>query len=373
MNIIEKLVINQIQKDKNNKSVNKIKNTPVNLDDKVDEFINWYYENMVKGHYTEIGEYHIPREMRNLIEKMAVWYELRYPSYEINRLMHCCGQEKININEVMFKDNGYIKDILDDDSDIKGLDWDEFYNAHAFFSSLPWEERYYFKKYTFRNTVYLDSKHWKYLHLTNNGYIDDAYDKIGVDYKELEGLHLRNAIKLLKEKGIELEDGNELEKEMDNYNKWNYQREGILNCVMYRIIERGGTRIGSRRAFLFAKEFNRNIDIPMIYGIDRSDPGLRLFINEYIKAGGSKDLVCLNGYCLRTSKNEKVNTITISELIEKQNNNAATFYTPEEDKLHQRLVNVLASQVDQETAKQEEVKRLRLERKIEKSMRNKKN
>ena len=347
-------------------SLNESNENNIYLDDKVDTFINWYYENMVKGHYTEKGEYHLPREMRNLIEKMAVWYELRYPDYEINRLMHCCGQEEIDINEVMFKDNRYIKDILDDNSDIKDLDWDEFYNAHAFFSSLPWNERYYFKKYSFRNTVYLDKKHRNDLHLTNNGYVDDADDKIGVDYQELIGLHLKDAIKLLKEKGIELEDGNELEKEMDNYNKWNYQREEILNCVMYRIIERGGTRIGSRRAFLFAKEFDRNIDIPMIYGIDRSDPGLRLFINEYIKAGGSKDLVCLNGYYLRTSKNEKVDTITILELIEKQNN-AATFYTPEEDELHQRLVNVLASQVDQEFVKQEEIKKLRLERKLEKS------
>ena len=34
----------------------------------------------------------------------------------------------------------------------------------------------------------------------------------------------------------------------------------MLNCVMYRIIERGGNRIGPRRAFLYAKEFERNID-----------------------------------------------------------------------------------------------------------------
>ena len=40
---------------------------------------------------------------------------------------------------------------------------------------------------------------------------------------------------------------------------------GCLNCVMYRIIERGGNRIGPRRGFLFAKEFGRNIDIPMIF------------------------------------------------------------------------------------------------------------
>ena len=55
------------------------------------------------------------------------------------------------------------------------------------------------------------------------------------------------------------------------------------------------------------------------------------------------------------------------DLILIQNNNAATFYTTEETALHQRMVNVLASQVDQEEARKEEVKRLRLERKLEKS------
>lgn len=32
---------------------------------------------------------------------------------------------------------------------------------------------------------------------------------------------------------------------------------------MYRIIERGGNRIGPKRAFLFAKEFGRDIRIPV--------------------------------------------------------------------------------------------------------------
>ena len=60
---------------------------------------------------------------------------------------------------------------------------------------------------------------------------------------------------------------------------------------MYRIIERGGNRFGPRRAFLFAKEFGRNIDVPMMYGVDTSDPGLRYFMNEYLKAGGNPENV----------------------------------------------------------------------------------
>ena len=348
-------------------------NTTIDLDEKVDEFIKWYYENMVKGHYTDIGEFHFPREMRNLIEKIAVWYELRYPDYEVNKLMHCCGQEEINVNDVMFRNNPYVNELLDEESDTKELDWDEFYNTNVFIKSLPWEERYVFAKPRYRDIVYLKPESRNaHLHLTKNGIVEMADDvSVWTDGvikdEELEGLNIQRVLELFNEKGIKLPENNGLEKAIKDVNKWNYQRDGILDCAMYRIIERGGNRIGPRRAFLFAKEFGRSIDIPMMYAVDRSDPGLRLFMNEYLKAGGSKDLICYNGYFSRASKKEKVDTISIQELILTQNNNAATFYTPEETELHQRIVNAISSAVDHEAVRQEEVKRLRLERKIEKS------
>lgn len=352
-------------------------NTLIDLDDKVDAFIDWYFKNMVKGHYTDIGEYREPRDMRNFIEKMAVWYELRYPDYEINRLMYCCGQEQININDVMFRNNPYVNDLLDKESDTKELDWDEFYNTNVFIKSLPWEERYVFAKPRYRDIVYLKPESRNaHLHLTKNGIVEMAEDvSVWTDGvikdEELKGLHVRKVVELFKERGIKLPESNELEKTIESADNWIHQKEEMLNCVMYRIIERGGNRIGPRRAFLFAKEFGRNIDIPMMYAVDRSDPGLRLFMNEYIKSGGSKDLECYVGYFSRASKKEKLDTVTIQDLILTLWNNAATFYTPEEDELHQRLVNAIASQVDQETVKQEEVKRLRLERKLEKSKINK--
>ena len=347
--------------------------TPISLDNKVDEFIDWYFKNMVKGNYTDIGEYHFPRKMRDLIEKIAVWYELRYPSYEINRLMPGSGQEQINVNDVMFRNNPYVNELLDENSDAKELDWDDFYNTNVFMKSLPWEERCYFTKPRYRNIVYLNpNSRVAHLHLTKNGFVEKAEDitgftKSAIKDEELTGLNVRDIVKLFKDKGIELPENNELEKAIKEADKWIRQKEGILDCAMYRIIERGGNRIGPRRAFLFAKEFGRSIDIPMMYAVDYSDPGLRLFMNEYIKAGGSKDLKCYVGYFSRTSKNEKVYTTTIQDLILTQNNNAATFYTPEEHELHQRIVNAIASQVDHEVVRQEEVKQLRLERKLEKS------
>lgn len=341
----------------------------VDLDDKVDAFIKWHYENMVKEYYADIREYHKLRDMRNFIEKMAVWYELRYPDYEINRLMHCCEQEQININDVMFRNNFYVNDLLDEKSDIKELDWDEFYNTNVFIKSLPWEERYVFSKPRYKNIVYLKPKSGSaHLHLTNNGIVEMAdyvynWTNGVIKDEELEGLHVRKVVELFKERGIKLPESNELEETIKNVDNWIYQKEEMLNSVMYRIIERGGNRIGPRRAFLFAKEFKRNIDIPMMYGIDLSDSGLRLFINEYLKAGGSKDLECYVGYYSRIRKDEKLDTVSIYELMLENSYK----YTPEEDALHQKLVNILATQIDQKELKQQEIKRLRLERKLEKS------
>ena len=138
-----------------------------------------------------------------------------------------------------------------------------------------------------------------------------------------------------------------------------YKKDEMLNCVMYRIIERGGNRIGPRRAFLFAKEFNRNIDVPMKYGYDFSDPGLRLFINEFIKAGGSMELECYNNYFFR--KDKELRTKSIREILSREN-----LFTSEEKQLHQKLVDLLASQVDYDYVNSEKVKKLRIERKLEK-------
>lgn len=348
----------------------------VSLSEKIDEYILWNYENMVKGNYTNYGESRVPQELRDLIEKMAVWYELRYPDYEVNRRMYCCGQEGLSINDIMFNENNYVNELLDEDSDVIALDWDEFFNASVFFKSLPWEERYRFNRAKYPQLVYIDSKKSPHLHLTSNGFVEEAeyidfFSRNKISNEQLRGMHITEVIKLFKENGIELPKNNELEKSVNRVENEKKEKEGLLDSVMYRIIERGGNRIGPRRAFLFAKEFGRNIDIPMMYAIDRSDPGLRLFINEYIKNGGSKDLLCYIDYFHSVLVDKKVDTISIQDLILTQNNDSATFYTPEETELHQRLVNALSSQVNYEEVRKEQVKQLRLQRKIEKSKNNK--
>ena len=335
---------------------NSNENQPISIDlnDKVDEFIKWYFKNMVKGQYTNIGEYYQPNQMRNFIEKMAVWYELRYPEYEVNRLFPGSSQEQTQVNDVMFKSNPYLNEFFDEKSDIRYLDWDDFYNTKVFINSLPWEEKIKLSKPLYSDIVYLSPKFGGvHLHLTKNGIVEMAenvsiYTNSVIKDEELEGLHVKKVIELFKNRGIALPPDNGLEKAVEYADKYLYQKEEMLNCVMYRIIERGGNRIGPRRAFLFAKEFKRNIDIPMMYGVDLSDPGLRKFMNEYLKAGGSKDLVCHVGYFSKASKQEKLYTVSIKRLILYLNNDAVTFYTPEETELHQKLANALNYKLGQD-------------------------
>lgn len=331
----------------------------VELDDKVDEFICWYMDNMVKGRYIDIAEYRIQKDLRNFIEKMAVWYELRYPDYEVNRLIHYCEQttSEIDVNR------------------------DKFYNTKAFISSLSGNEKNYLLKAKYNSYVNLYINNYKYkyisIDLTSNGFVKKISSSFiepingkFLDSNELIGKNIKEVITILKSKydctDEQLED---IRKEINDYENQKNFKEELLNCVMYRIIERGDTRIGSRRAFLFAQEFDRNIDIPMMYAVDYSDGRLKEFVNLYLKAGGRKDLICFTNYKCRSRKKEKLKTITIQELINNWNNMAK--YTPEEDELHQRLVNTLAIQIDNEIVKKEEVKRLRLERKLEKSRINK--
>lgn len=339
------------------------------LNDKVNDFIGWYYENFVKGFYTDIGEYHVPKEMLNLIEKMAVWYELRYPDYEINRLMPGSNQEPTKVNDTMFRNNPYINILLDSNSEIKDLDWDEFYNATAFFESLPAEEQMFFRKPRYRSIVYLNpnKRIFGHLHLSEDGVVEMAEDinwstNGKVQNDELEGLTAEEALDYLKEQGIDLPQNNELEQAIKNVELFNLLREKILNCVMYRIIERGGNRIGPRRGFLFAKEFKRDIDIPMKYGVDTSDPGLGLFIYEYIRAGGRKDLECYVNYFSHIDETKPIDTTTVKDLILRRKDDSLCFYTDEEIALYQNLANVIARVRDEKEKQESSPKKLILQK-----------
>ena len=182
------------------------------------------------------------------------------------------------------------------------------------------------------------------MHLTKKGLIKDV-EGIHYDYQYFYGKHIKDVVTFFKKNKIESSKYIELEKEIKKYENKKYQKEEMLNCIMYIIIERD-CEFGAKRALLFAKEFNRNIDIPLKYGISYLTSDLRLFINEYIKLGGSKDLNCFMDFAARGKKNEKLKTITINELLEHERYTYDKKFTPEETLLHQRLVNVLSNELE---------------------------
>lgn len=333
----------------------------VTLDEKVDDFIKWYEKNISYNS----NDFKEAERVRNFIEKMAVWYELRYPSYEANRLMHCFGQEMKQADDIIRK-NPMIDDIkamsFDDekyylDSVVNALKWDGLYSAKAFISSLPYDEKRYLNRAKYPSIIYLDKEHLIHFHVTAKGRITEVECPERYPYYTLNSLVGEN-ITLAKDILKDTEFWNpkgELESAINAYEKHSQLKEGILDCVMYRLIDRDPSRIGPRRAFMFAKEFQRNIDIPMMYGIDYSDPGLRDFISEYIKAGGHSDLLCVVDYGSRDNKRQAFELETLAEVLK---HTAWKYrFTKEEIGLHQELVNNLAFHLGEMSDSQKVLKR----------------
>lgn len=298
---------------------NKIKNYELN--DKVDNFIDWCKKN-VSDYYGSTDK------IRNFIEKMAVWYELRYPDYEINKIMPCVDQEDKSVTEEMFYNNDSIKYILNSYNSKNEVEWSNFYDKESFIKTLPNYESIYLDTPGYAQLIYVTINGIQtHFHIKNNGIIDEA-EQVGLALKykmhdiQFKGMHIEIVLEILNTLKVKLPKNNAIEYSIKAYENEKYFKEQLLNCVMYRIIERGGNRIGPRRGLMFAKEFNCNINIPMIYGIDYSDPWLFNFILEYIKSGGDKDLVCIVGYGKRESKNKLLDTISLRELV----NSAYTNY-----------------------------------------------
>lgn len=257
------------------------------LDRKINSFFSLCKRKFVKGGSECVSNSLYLSDIKNLMEKMAVWYEMRYNDVYVNK---CYPGSSIDgkFNKKIIIESENVKDVL------TVLNEDEKTVFLAAIDLIKWEE-------VFSYEAFLDSLMWS--------------DKWFLEISEGDRV-FNNNIKLL--------------------------RENFLDCVMYRLIERGGNRIGPRRAFMFAMEFKRNIDIPLIYGIDSSDPGLRRFVLEYIKAGGNYDLECLAGYGSRYSNHEPLCTITIGKILKTHNHNCAERFTEEERELYKRLVNILS-------------------------------
>lgn len=297
--------------------------------------------------------YASPKTIRNLIDKVAIWYELRYPDYEVNKIIPMGLIDGTQSSQEMFENNPIYQG--------EENNWQDFYNYKAFVNALPVLERLYLSDLPYPQIVYLDIEEkginpetgkpiivkvpQAHVHLTKDGYVEQAefIETInGTEPKNitLEGKSLQEAIRTLEQQGIIIPERAEAKEILRLHQLMTETKEGILNCAMYEIIERGGSKSGPRRGLLFASEFGRNIDIPMQYGIDYSDMNALInLINTYIELGGKQDLECYEGYFYQP-KNTKLNTKSLQDIVSVIENSKVPQQSTENPKVYTRTSTV---------------------------------
>jgi len=294
--------------EKSNKEV-----VPISLNSKIEEFINSGYVDS--------------KIARNLIEKFAVWYELRYSDEDIENMLKTDDSTcKTSVtSEKMFVNNPYIKDNFDDANRIKqsefgNLKWEDFYNKEVFINSLTNKEQIVLNPVynTFINIG--DCRY--HFHLTPDGFVTSDEVWLSASFG-FEDMHIKEVLIQLEQRkdellGLNITKANmicnSLYDEVRKYDKKVFIKEQILTCAMYKIIERGYGIEGSYRAFLFAKEFGLNIDIPIMYmrGDRITDVIKKMnFIEQYLESGGNRNLICYNNY-----SSEKTTTFLLNDKLE---------------------------------------------------------
>lgn len=299
---------------------------------KRNDFFSWLRKSELKINEVDI---------RNFIEKMAVWYEIRYPNKNIYNMFY---MGKSNIANPITSSSGYgnLLSVLNEEekndfSRAVGLiDWNDFFDINTFIRILDDNERTYIEKpifgfcYKFLNNqrIYFSSK-GKIIEIEGNP------PKYSLDLKIILdpfiGEFASSITKTLFDNGF-YDDGLNIWDLIHTYEKEVLFREKLLDMVMYRIIERGHL-LGVERGFLFAREFERDISIPFKY-LTYSLLNKRPLINEYLKAGGSLDVDCCLYYFASKIENVEMKLEDVYHLTDKS-------ITKEELLLRKRLIEIL--------------------------------
>lgn len=322
---------------------------------KIYNFLNWYATILPKWDENIKVEEEI-KFMQNFIEKVAVWYELRYPDYAITGNKNNFILNNIS-NYNMFEDNPYIKDLLGEDSVVNNLDWSEFYNTKSFINNLSAKEKEYFVRPSYEKYILINNYH---LELSKKGRVVsfDGLKHYGLEKSMVVGKDIKEVVTLLKEKEIIPPNGSEIEEQIQLYEDKQIRKDNMLYAIMCRIIERGDTNsIGARRALLFAREFRQTTILPISFEIVLGyDPYIKAFLKESSKDEYLRENIKFLLSIFKPEYSEK----DIDEMLKTKKEKE------EEKQLHQRLVNVLASRVNEDEAK-EMAKVLRIQRKLNNS------
>jgi len=266
---------------KGNPSLKNINSLDI-LDDKISYYLEWCRKNNVE---------HDVKDIKSIIDKVTVWYELRYPDSYLD-------QE--DVDQVMFGNT----------DNINVQNWGDFYNFDKFYYSLSKKEKSMLNIPIFADMIYLNNGR-SHIHFNEDGSISDASDVYLFDRTKANGVYDAGSLldgksidewpKIMKEAGISA-DYLRINSIINNYKKRVNAREYLFDSIMFNLIERGGKYYGPRRGVLFAREFERDIKVPVSYG----DSSLAL---EYLANDGDDTLMCYVDYFDGNLEKKSINDI----------------------------------------------------------------
>jgi len=264
------------------------------------------YKNVKKNleHFIEVHSYDIdkPKEeakqdIRDFIEKMAVWFELRYPDLEIKKIFGPNNME-VDVTKEIFYNNPHLADILKNSMTEIDLKWHDFYNYDAFYASLSEEEKRFIKEPCYPDILYLYNKGGEHVHISSDGMIDmreymTFYNSQDITSNKVKEISVGGFIELFEKKGTPLPGDSEVIRAENAYSNQNRLRNNIIECVMHRIMMRGDKKESSlRRAYLFAKEFcPMEMDFLAEYAVVYDDLELLRFMRDDLESVIIEDIM----------------------------------------------------------------------------------
>ena len=204
--------------------------------------------------------------LEDLILKIAIWYEFKYPRRVIYNLYNDLGNVDITLP--------INKEILD------SLSYDELELIKTVFNLNNFSDVFQFDNLdTILDDVYLKKPRFKsqinlpdikcFVDVTAIGLIkyDYCFDKLKEKLKVIDDSYIGKHISELKPLLSDI-DCKAIDDAIFDYNNQVYFHNGLLTCVLYKILERGLMKhdYGIERALLFAKEFDLDTSIPLKFG-----------------------------------------------------------------------------------------------------------
>lgn len=297
------------------------------LEQYIEDYLSWYKENLLNSLPENEQNYYLTN-LRHFIDKMACWYEMRFPDSTLE------SSTSDEINSIMF-DSSQIEE-----------NWEDFFNTKKFIHSLPIEERLLIARPKYPETVWLDKENgFAHLHLTSKGRItlaegiyfikknlpqyevasdgtvkeikssQSSYNAIEAN---LTGKTIKEALEYMHTYDIPVPLENGFQEAIDKYENQIIAKQRLLNAVSHKIMSRGEPQLAALRALIFAQEFGTDINVPGKYGIYSYSPNRDKFIERFVEAGGDKDLLGYKNYRLSLSANRPADFTSPSNYLDSE-------------------------------------------------------